>query len=156
MKRKSLALAMIAILLVCIMLLTPNKQQEQSASFSLTPEGILENLSNNTSLLIKCTNQNEDLIYTIVDNSILIDALNVTTWDTSYITKLADISVVIRIAEGYEIAIDQNGRVLVFDEYTDNAPGKAFYDSMLSTQHLVNWIQENAEPVDSPWGAFIN
>lgn len=156
MKPKSIAIAVVVMSLLSILLLIRELNSEPSRQYSLTPEGVLANMANDTALLIKCTAQDGHQVYTFAENVLLIDALNIGSWNTSDITSLNDIAVVIRIAEGYEIAIDEDGKVLIFDEYTSNGSKEAYYESDLAVRELIEYIQQNSEKCDSPWGAFVN
>ena len=156
MKPKYITIAVVVMSLLCILLLIRELNSEPSRQYSLTPEGVLANMANDTALLIKCTTPDGHQIYTFAENVLLIDALNIGSWNISDITSLNDIEVVIRIAEGYEIAIDEDGKVLIFDEYTSNGSTEAYYESDLAVRELIEYIQQNSEKCDSPWGAFVN
>lgn len=146
-----LAFGALAILFLCLGIGT----SESSLDYSLMPEGVEANLNNGT-LLVKHTDEANSTIYTIPDNATLISLLQIESWTSAEGSPTYTPTIVIRIGEGYEVALYSDGLILVYNEYSGDGPDKTYYTSSANASTIAEHLQTNASICESPWGAFIN
>lgn len=146
-----LAFCALAVLILCLGI----GISEESLDYSLTPEGVEANLNNGT-LLVKHTDEANSTIYTIPDNATLISLLQIENWTAAEGSPTDIPTIVIRIGEGYEVALYSDGLILVYNEYSGNRSDKTYYASSANASTIAEYLQTNASICESPWGAFIN
>lgn len=126
-----------------------------SLDYSLAPEGVEANL-NGEILLVKYSDSMNVSIYTISDGSVLINFLQFESWTVGSAQPIGSPTIVIRIGEGYEVALYSDGLIFVCNEYSGNDPSDAYYTSNADLSAIAEYLQTNASICDSPWGAFTN
>lgn len=143
-KTKYLAYAIIPCIILGVLLLWLSNKENAG------PKELLKDLDEGATLLIKVEGINKTEYYKLEDNHDLFELLNIEDWvQTESVGQIEKPYIVIRIGEGYEIVLSNDGLVYIENIYAaEESEKEASYKTSIKMEDIIDYVEKEAEVYD--------